>query len=139
MYLLALLAAVAAAVTDMRRREIPDWVPLSLFLLSLGACAAGRHPGSWGGLLLGVVVAFGFSFILFQLRLLGGGDVKLLTAMGAALGWPAFLPFLLGTGLCGGVIALLARRSATGAQEIAYAPAMVGGLLLLLPLAWLGT
>ncbi|MEM7306177.1 MAG: prepilin peptidase [Planctomycetota bacterium] len=136
MYWIALIALIVAAGFDLRTREIPDTIPVVLFLAALGAKLLGLHPVAWSGIALGAGAAFAVGAALFACRGLGGGDVKLLAALGAALGARAFLPFAVATGLLGGVVALVLRRR-RGA-ELAYAPVMLGGLLSLLPLLWLG-
>jgi prepilin peptidase CpaA len=105
--LAALSIAVIAAGWDLRTRRIPN-------VLTFGAAAAalGYHMVTGGlagmgssaaGWLLGAVV-----FIVpFALRGLGGGDVKLLAALGAWIGPADVLWLALYTGAAGGVLALL--------------------------------
>ncbi len=135
MYWIALLALLLAAAYDQRSREIPNWISLVLLIVALGAKLAGWHPVSWTGILVGLGAAFAVSFALFALGGLGGGDVKLLTALGAALGGSAFVPFAVATTLVGVFFAWRAKRR--GDREIAYAPAMLAGLCSLLPLVLL--
>ena len=135
MYWLALAAVSTATITDWRRREIPHWISVALILVAVCAKALGLHPIPWSELLLGAGVAFVLGAALFALGALGGGDVKLFAALGAALGLKAFVPFLLITSVAGGALALVARRR--GEREQAYAPAMLLGLLGLLPLVYL--
>ena len=131
MYWLALGATAVAAGFDMRSKEIPNTISIVLGLAALIAAALGLHPLPWWDIALGFGVAFGGSFLLFALGVLGGGDVKLLAALGLTLGLRAFLPFVLITSVAGGALALLALRR--GRTEIAYAPAMLVGLLLPIP------
>ena len=137
MYWLALAALLCATVTDLRKREIPNGVSLLLILSAVVAKVSGWHVLTWGELLGGCVLAFLAGALLFRLGALGGGDVKLLSAFGTVLGPLGLLPFLLATSILGGVFALVARRK--GETEIAYAPAMLGGLLALLPVVWLSS
>lgn len=156
MYWIAVAAIAIAAGFDLRRREIPDAIPLVLLAFAVAAKAMGFHPATWADIGVGASVAFLASAALFFLGGLGGGDVKLLGALGAALGARAFLPFAIATGLFGGLAALLQRRGRgeSGARlsghgsddpdrepdpdpELAYAPVMLAGLLSLLPLVWL--
>lgn len=83
----ALLAALAtallvAAFTDLRRREIDNELNLAIALASpLWWLAMGF---SWVDVLFQIalaVVTFIFALILFATRQMGGGDVKLLTAL----------------------------------------------------------
>lgn len=137
MYWFAVAALVLATVTDLRRREIPDGIPVGLFSLALGAKCLGLHPAEWWDIGLGAGAAFALSAALFAAGGLGGGDVKLLAALGAALGGRALLPFVLVTAIVGGLVALVLRRR--GVEEIAYAPVMLAGLLALLPLVLLAS
>jgi prepilin peptidase CpaA len=105
---LALLAGTAA-VLDLRTLRIPNW--LSVATLALGllynvvshARAAGTASGSpWLGALGGVWFAFqgfalGFALflVLWLLGTCGGGDVKLVAALGAWLGVRLLLVVLL--------------------------------------------
>ena len=57
---------------------------------------------SLGGMAAGLAVFFPF----FALGGLGGGDVKLMAALGAWIGWPAVLSLALYTALAGGVVAI---------------------------------
>lgn len=135
MYWLALAALICATVFDLRQREIPDSLSLGLMLGAIGMKAAGLHPLGWGEIGLGAVSAFAVSAFLFARGGLGGGDVKLFTALGAVLGAGALLPFGILTGLFGGLAALIGKyREET---EIAYAPVMLAGLLSLLPVQWM--
>jgi leader peptidase (prepilin peptidase)/N-methyltransferase len=70
---------IYAAVTDIKRREIDDWV--CVFVLIVSLIGSG---GSFGG---AVITAFPF-FIpaLIKNGSIGGGDVKLMFACGAVLG-----------------------------------------------------
>ena len=136
MYWLALAALLGATIVDLKKREIPDWISAALLVLALAAKLGGWHAVGWIGILAGFAIAFGVSFGLFAMGGLGGGDVKLLAALGAALGWPAILPFALLMCMFGGVAALIAKRK--NETEIAYAPVMLAALLGLFPLVWLG-
>lgn len=135
MFLLALGFTCLAAFFDLKGRRIPNAVSLGLLGSALTLTAAGFHPLGWGQAALGLLVAATVSLPLFQLGWLGGGDAKLAMALGFTLGLLPFLVFLAGTSIAGGLLALRARR--LGESELAYAPAMLLGLLTLLPLQWL--
>lgn len=85
------LAAVlaVAVVTDLRRGLIPNWLTLPAMAAGL---ALGGFVGGWAGLGWAAVglLAGGLVFLpAFVLGGAGGGDVKLLAAVGA-LGGPVF-------------------------------------------------
>jgi leader peptidase (prepilin peptidase)/N-methyltransferase len=70
---------IYAAVTDIKRREVGDWVCVFLLIISL----IGSGGSFWGA----VITALPF-FIpaLVKSGAIGGGDVKLMFACGAVLG-----------------------------------------------------
>ncbi len=103
----AVLAACAVAViTDLRARRIPNILTAALALGALGAAVAAGPTALIVAIatLLGVTV---LGFVAFSMHWLGGGDVKLLAASAAMLGFPDSLSFLLYTAVGGGVFALL--------------------------------
>lgn len=77
---------IAAAVTDLRHRRIPN-----LYTFSAAGVALAAHAlaGGWGGLLFSLAgLGLGMALLLpmYAARGMGAGDVKLLGAVGAALG-----------------------------------------------------
>jgi prepilin peptidase CpaA len=75
-----------------------------------------------GGLVLGLALGWP----LFALGGWGGGDVKLLAALGAALGPAALVQVAIWMGVAGGALALVA--AARGKKDLAYVPAIAIGL-----------
>jgi prepilin peptidase CpaA len=84
-----------AAVTDCASRRIPNWLTYTLILGGLvHTQTAGAVVGLAGGL-LGMLVGFTLTFVFFAVGAMGGGDVKLLTGVGAWLGpWGVLLVFV---------------------------------------------
>jgi prepilin peptidase CpaA len=100
-----------AALSDFRRYLIPNGHVLGILLLYPMYVVTAPHPVEWlaaSGIAAGVLTV---GFILFALKRIGGGDVKLLTAAALWAGPAYALDFLLITGLAGGLIsfALLLR------------------------------
>ena len=109
----ALLCALAGAGFDVATRRIPNilTVPAMLFGLVMHGSL-----GGWRQLATAAVagLACGLIFLLFHIAGgMGGGDVKLITAVGCCSGLAHIAPLLLWTSLAGGVLAIclaLSRR-----------------------------
>jgi prepilin peptidase CpaA len=104
---LALLWAVVAAGLDVRQHRIPNWLTYSGMLTGLAVQLAlfgwrGFFSGLTGGLFAG-----GIFLVFFVARAMGGGDVKLVTALGCFTGWPDTAYLLIAIALSGGVLALV--------------------------------
>lgn len=101
-----LLVAAIACVVDVRTRRIPNLLTLSAALLGLVAHWLRAGPDgalfAASGWLVGLCVFLPF----FALRGMGGGDVKLLAALGAWLGPGETIWLAIYTGIAGGVLAL---------------------------------
>jgi prepilin peptidase CpaA len=153
------LMATAAAV-DFRCLVIPNWLTLGLLLLwPVDAAMTPAITLRAGAATAGVAFAvFWCGCLLFSLRLVGGGDVKLL-AVAALWAGAARLPMLLLlTGIFGGALALLsligvggrpgptrqaaaaarkAARIAPSATPVPYGMAIAGAALVAaLPQFW---
>lgn len=103
----ALLLTVLAALEDVRRYTISNWIPGALIALWL--VYAPFSGLGWAG--AGLSLAAGFGVLLFTVALwmpgwLGGGDAKLLAALALWFGWPSVLSFLLLAVIAGGILAL---------------------------------
>jgi prepilin peptidase CpaA len=110
--LLALLAA-AAAVTDFRSRRIPNLLTLAALAAALLANTAIYGLPGLRFALHGLAFAALLSLPLFLLRAMGGGDVKLLLAVGALVGAANWLAIFAFTSVLGGFFAIaiaIARR-----------------------------
>ncbi|MBM3234498.1 prepilin peptidase [Candidatus Pacearchaeota archaeon] len=87
--ILALVYLVYASISDLKKREIPNWLSFSLivFALAYRAFISAINLDLWyfifGLLGLGVFVALGYGF--YYARIFAGGDAKLLMAFGAVL------------------------------------------------------
>jgi len=108
----ALLAALAtallfAAVTDLRRREIDNWLNAGIALAApLYWLAAGLD---WVTVLFQIVLAlltFLVACALFAMRQMGGGDVKLLTALALWFVPGSFVQLVIIMGVIGGAASI---------------------------------
>jgi len=87
-WVLLVVLCVAAAAFDLTSRKVPN--ALTFPAMALGLLFMGIHqgpPGVINGLAAGAGV-FAFMMILRAIGGLGGGDVKLMTAIACAGGWP---------------------------------------------------
>jgi prepilin peptidase CpaA len=134
--LVAGLAAmlIIAAVGDLRTRTIPNWLN--------GAIALGAIPfwiltgtSFWPEVAIQIAVAaavFGLFAIAFQFGAMGGGDVKMVSAIALWLPLGAVLKLLVIMSLAGGVltVAMLIRQrvaKSTHQLEIPYGVAIAFG------------
>ena len=106
---------VIAAIGDLLTFRIPNWI--SLALIALFGVSAGLAGLDW--MTLAIHLASGAALLaigmgLFALRLLGGGDAKLLAAIGLWMGWVALPAYLVWVTMAGGALAavvLLFRKT----------------------------
>ena len=120
---------------DLRTREIPDWIPLSLFGWAVVATALGLSGVSWVEFALGLGIGLAIGTLMYASGGFGGGDAKLLFALGATLGWKGFLVTLIMMGLIGGVMSVIAMIR--GKRELAYGPAIGGAVFGYACLGWI--
>ena len=102
---LAVLVTIAV-YTELKEKRIPN----SLTLLGmLAGLAVGYLPGGITGRssVAGLAMGFGLLFIFYVFGGIGGGDVKLMGAVGALLGYPLILPVIFYTAIIGGFMAIL--------------------------------
>jgi leader peptidase (prepilin peptidase) / N-methyltransferase len=128
---------IALALVDWRTRLLPTYVVrptgFALVLLALVGWAVTRDTAALERALIGGLVALVFFFVCFFIypRGLGFGDVRLAGALGVALGWVGWGPWLVGlySGfLLGGVIGgLLAVLKVVERKGIPFGPFMLLG------------
>jgi len=117
---------VMAGLSDLRSLRIPNWLTGAFALAFLptallfggGAVDWLSHLAAGGAVFLGAA-------ILFALRLMGGGDVKLLAAVALWIGLGSLLPFLVLTAVIGGGLAAVVL--------LLRAPIMQAALVRVLP------
>lgn len=130
---LVLAACAVAVVTDLRQRRIPNLLTAALAFAAL----AMHFAAGWVSLTVALATLLGVAvlgFVAFTMRWLGGGDVKLLAASAAMLGFPDSFSFLLYTAIGGGVFALLTAAFSGRLRAVLSSLA-----LLLRPLLYKGT
>jgi len=131
--LLALLVAllVAAAVVDLKKREIPHVVVIAIGVLAIPFWWS-THLSLWPdvALQLGVALLVLFLFTLAFMRgWMGGGDVKLLAVLALWLPWQAVIALLVIMSFAGGALTIATvihhrMKKAGGAPEVPYGVAI---------------
>jgi len=101
------IALAVAAVTDIQRRQIDNWLTGAI---ALGAplfwWACGLGVGGIGGQLLSAAICFLVLWAMFVMRLMGGGDVKLLAALALWIKPAWFLNLVMTMAVLGGVLSV---------------------------------
>lgn len=137
---LFLLALIALAAIDLETGYLPDAITLPLLALGLAVNATGKFA-PFANALIGAVVGYivfaavGWIYLLIRRREgLGGGDAKLLAAIGAWSGWTMLAPVVFAASL-GALIALgmgsLAGRRFSAETPIPFGPALCAGAALM--------
>lgn len=126
---------VVLSVTDIKEYIIPDEINYSLLLAGL-VCSPWLGLGEsafWAAICGGSFWLFGWlAGAVMKKEALGFGDVKLVAAFGAWLGWKSvYAAIMIGSvlGLAGGIALLLAGRSE---RMLPFGPFLAGGFLLYL-------
>ncbi len=102
-----LVVALVGAVTDVRGARIPNWLTYSGLVAALVVRAG---LGNWTALksgAAGLFIAGGIFLVLFIVGAMGGGDMKLMAAVGAWAGSTYVVTVLIAVALAGGVLALV--------------------------------
>ncbi len=96
-----------AVVSDFRHLQIPNWTSVTIVLAFPPVALLAKMDLATLGLHLGVgVVLFAFCAFIFARGLIGGGDAKLLAAIGVWPGLNGIGSYLIVVALLGGLLAL---------------------------------
>lgn len=102
----ALCIAAVGAARDVRGGRIPNWLTYGGLVSALVVRSlVAEWPGLKGGL-IGIVVGGGIFYLLFLVGGMGGGDVKLMAAVGAWAGADQTVVVLIATAIAGGILAV---------------------------------
>jgi Flp pilus assembly protein protease CpaA len=90
------MGLLIGSITDIKSREVPDWISYGMVFSGLGLrLLHSLVTGEWMYFvygLIGFAVLFGLAYLMFYTGQWGGGDSKLLIAMGALFAtFPTFL------------------------------------------------
>jgi prepilin peptidase CpaA len=152
---------IVATIVDLRTRRIPNVLTGAMTVLGVGLAAAGLTGVTFGASIAGLALGLALMMPGHMLGATGGGDVKLMGAVGAVVGPALVLNAFLLTAIAGGGLAvvvavkrrrlsqtlagtgkLIARAPGAGdqirstpANRFAYGPAIAVGSVLALLLA----
>lgn len=102
----AVIAGLLGAWFDVSSARIPNWLTYSAILVALMIRFCFLGPEGFYEGLLGLLFCGGAFFLLFVIHAMGGGDVKLMAAIGAWVGSRNAGIALIVCALAGGLIAL---------------------------------
>ena len=145
LYLVLSLALLVESVIDMRYKIIPDGITLPGIVIGLLASlifpSIHGEISHWRGFLaalIGMLVGGGFLYLagtlaewILKKEAMGGGDVKLLAAVGAVIGWRGVVWTIFMASLTGSVIGIYLRIK-KGEELIPFGPYLGLGAFLYL-------
>lgn len=105
-----------ALISDLRTYSIKNFITYGFMLLGLTVNLVMEGVSGLAFSLQGIILPAACLFILYIMRILGAGDVKLLCAVGAVMGAAFALYAAVCSFICGGFIAsglMLARKNAS--------------------------
>lgn len=103
--ILAVIAlSLYAALTDVRRLEIDNWV--SVAIVALFMLYAATMPIVWAPHVAVMLVTLALGLIVHRMGVMGGGDIKLLSALSLWAGVHGLPALLLGTSIAGAGVAM---------------------------------
>jgi prepilin peptidase CpaA len=125
-----IVLVATAAGADVRTRKIPNMITFPAMLLGVALHAALAGTAGFTSSLEGLAFAGGALMPGYLMRWMGAGDVKLMAAVGAWLGWPLGAIAVLASLVMGGVISLIvAVRRGILRQALTSAALMAGSVL----------
>ncbi len=105
-------AVLVAGYYDIRWRRIPNWLTLPTVPIGLLLNFFLFGVDGLGSSAAGIGIAMLINFPLYLLHARGAGDVKLLAAVGALVGWRDWFAIFIISSIIGGVLALVLMMAA---------------------------
>ncbi len=98
---------LAVMVFDASKFIIPNWLVGSLLLVYPVALFLAHFAVDWKMDLLGMLITFAIGYFVFALRMMGGGDVKLIIVLALWVGWEKLAMFGFNFALLGGILSIV--------------------------------
>ncbi len=106
-YILAILVSVIGGISDWKTRKIPNWLTFGTFFLSIIYSIFQLNLNMFLDSFLGFFAGLLILIIPYILGGMGAGDVKLLGAIGALIGYKNILIVFFYTAISGFVIGVI--------------------------------
>jgi prepilin peptidase CpaA len=101
-----LFCMVMVVITDLRSYTIPNWLVSSLFILYPIIIYFYHAPIDWHAGLIAMGVTFVIGYIIFVMRWMGGGDIKLIIGCSLWVGMHHLVDFIFLMTVIGGVFSV---------------------------------
>lgn len=113
---IAIIYLLIASITDIKKREVPDWLNFSLIPLALGIRLVWSFAANDSSIIIsgaiGFLIFFALALVMFYTGQWGGGDSKIIMGLGALIGFELslnseLLSFIINTVIVGSIYGLL--------------------------------
>lgn len=101
-----IFSMLAVTYFDVTRFIIPNWLVGSLLILYPVAVLMAPHEVDWKNAVLGMALVFAVGYVVFAMKWMGGGDIKLLTVCSLWVGLHCLPDFIFLVALLGGAFSL---------------------------------
>ncbi|MEZ5691554.1 MAG: prepilin peptidase [Rickettsiales bacterium] len=102
-----LFSMFAVMYYDSSRFIIPNWLVGSLLILYPAAFYISEATIDWQMDLLGMLIVFVIGFAIFAIRMMGGGDIKLIIVLALWVGWNRLAEFGFNFAVLGGLLSII--------------------------------
>ena len=89
-YVISFIALFIGSITDLKTREVPDWINYGLIISGIGLnmlfSVIYSNSSFIINSIIGLAIFFGIAYIMFYAGQWGGGDSKMIMGLGAMLG-----------------------------------------------------
>jgi Flp pilus assembly protein, protease CpaA len=102
-----MIALIIAAFFDIKYKKIPNQLTFPLILWGILSSTLQDGLKGFQFSIMGILFGIAIFILPFAVYMIGGGDVKLMGAVGAFMGWKFTLTAVLYSSIVGGVIAII--------------------------------
>ncbi|MBY0408057.1 MAG: prepilin peptidase [Rickettsiales bacterium] len=107
LFILLIFCMLAVLWFDTTRYIIPNWISAALLVAYAFAAYAAPITPDWQMAIAGMGIVLVVGYALFAFKLMGAGDIKLMTVLALWTGLSNLPDFLFLTGIIGGVLSLV--------------------------------